>query len=248
MIELNNISKTFTTSSSHTIQALQNIHSSIYAKDYVVVVGSNGSGKSSLLNAIAGAFFVTAGEIFINKTNVTALPDYKRTKWIARIFQNPLQGTAPALSIIDNFRLAALRTQSKKLQIGTTQQFIEDIKSKISLLGMGLENKTQQLMGSLSGGQRQALTLLMSVMDESKILLMDEPTAALDPKSAQIVMQTANNIVKQYNLTALLVTHNIKDAFTYGNRIIQMSEGKIIKDISAQEKQQLSMQQIFEWF
>jgi putative ABC transport system ATP-binding protein len=164
------------------------------------------------------------------------------------VFQNPLSGTAPDLSILDNFRLAAIRTQAKGLKIGIDEKFKSRVKDKIATLGMGLENKIEQPMGTLSGGQRQALTLLMSVMDTCKVLLLDEPTAALDPKSANIVMETADKLVNEFGLTAILVTHNLKDAFNHGNRIIQMVEGKIIKDIDSKNKPALKQNDLFDWF
>ena len=248
MIEISNISKTFNKGEATAVKALNDVSIKINANDFIVIVGSNGSGKSTLLNSIAGSFLVDEGSIIIDGNDVTKLQDYQRTKWLSRVFQNPLQGTAPALSIIDNFRLAALRTQQKNITIGTSDYFIDKVKTSIASLGMGLENKVNQPVGSLSGGQRQALTLLMSVMDESKILLLDEPTAALDPKSAEIVMNTASKLVQELNLTAIFVTHNLKEAVSFGNRIIQMNEGSIIKDLNAQEKAQLQPTNVFEWF
>ena len=248
MLIISHISKTFSKGKATAAKALNNISVTINKQDFLVIVGSNGSGKSTLLNSIAGSFLVDEGTVNIDGNDVTKLQDYKRAKWLSRVFQNPLQGTAPDLSIIDNFRLAALRTQKKTIKIGTSTDFIKKVKHSIASLEMGLENKINQPVGSLSGGQRQALTLLMSVMDNSKILLLDEPTAALDPKSAATVMLTANKMVQQLNLTAILVTHNLKEAITYGNRIIQMQEGKIIKDLNKAEKEKLSATDVFEWF
>ncbi|HXB11438.1 MAG TPA: ATP-binding cassette domain-containing protein, partial [Bacteroidia bacterium] len=211
-------------------------------------VGSNGSGKTTLLNIISGAELSTNGKIIIDNTDVSRLPEYKRSKWIARVFQNPLSGTASELSILDNFRLASIRTAKKTLTIGVNETFRKRVKDKIAQLGMGLENKLDQAMGTLSGGQRQALTLLMSVMDDTKILLLDEPTAALDPRSAALILQTADSLIKQYKLTAILITHNLKDANQYGSRLIQMGEGKILRDIKLTEKKSLQMQEMYEWF
>jgi putative ABC transport system ATP-binding protein len=248
MINLSNISQTFHKGKANEIKALININLEIKKGEYVVIIGANGSGKSTLLNIIAGNQFPDKGNITINDVEVSDYAEHQRSKWIARIFQNPLSGTAPDLSIIDNFRLAALRTQNKNLKIGINNAFIKAVKDKILLLGMGLENKLDQAMGSLSGGQRQALTLIMAIMDEVNILLLDEPTAALDPKSAEILMQSADNIIKQYNLTAILVTHNIKDAQKYGNRIIQMSEGTLLRDIATNDKKNLSTNDLYKWF
>lgn len=248
MLIISHISKTFNKSKATEVKALNNITITINKADFVVIVGSNGSGKSTFLNSIAGDFLIDEGKILIDENDVSKLQDYQRAKWLSRVFQNPLQGTAPDLSIIDNFRLAALRTQKKLITVGVSNSFIKNVKDTITTLNMGLEDKINQPVGSLSGGQRQALTLLMSVMDNSKILLLDEPTAALDPKSAATVMLTANRLIKQLKLTAILVTHNLKEATTYGNRIIQMSEGQIIKDLKKEEKEKLSANDVFEWF
>jgi putative ABC transport system ATP-binding protein len=248
MIDIKHIEKSFNTGKENEVIALNDVSLHIARKDFVVIVGSNGSGKTTLLNTIAGTTFCNKGSILLDRTNVTSMPEYHRSKWIARVFQNPLSGTAPDLSILDNFRLAALRTQPKKLLIGINNTFKNKVRDTIATLGMGLENKIDQAVGSLSGGQRQALTLLMSVMDDAQILLLDEPTAALDPRSANIVLQTANTLIKQYGLTAIFITHNLKDAHTYGNRIIQMSEGKILKDLDSNAKNSLQLSALFEWF
>lgn len=248
MIDLQNINKKFISEADEVVAALQPTNLTIAATEFVILVGGNGSGKSTLLNLIAGSLLPTAGNIFINGVNVTKLQDFERSKWISRVFQNPLQGTAANLSIVENFRLAYLRTQSKKLIISNNQKFKLQVQEQVKVLGLGLEDKISQPMGSLSGGQRQALTLLMSIADDCKVLLMDEPTAALDPKSANIVLQTANQIINQYKLTACMVTHNLKDALAYGNRIIQLQEGKIVNDLSSTEKQNLTSQEIFDWF
>lgn len=248
MIQLSNISKVFNKNTATEVVALKNVSITIRPQEFVVIVGSNGSGKSSLLNSIAGSFLPDEGQILLDGNDVSKLQDYGRTKWLSRVFQNPLQGTAPDLTIIENFRLAALRTKSRRLNLGINNTFIGEVKEMIATLNMGLENKIHQPVGSLSGGQRQALTLLMSVMDDSKILLLDEPTAALDPRSAEMVLQMANKIIAQKKLTAIMVTHNLKEAVAYGNRIIQMNGGVIIKDISSTPKKQLSAADIIEWF
>jgi len=248
MIEIKNISKTFNKGTADEIAALKNLNLKINEGDFITVVGFNGSGKSTLLNLISGSLIPDNGKIFFNDVDVTQLPDFERSKYVSRIFQNPLAGTASELSIIENFRLAALRTQSKSLSIGNTKIFKESVCEKLKTLNMGLENKPTALMGSLSGGQRQALTLLMSVMDESKILLLDEPTAALDPKSATIVMELAEKIIREGNLTALLVTHRMKDAINYGNRLIMMKEGQVENDYSKADKSTLNTDDLFRWF
>jgi len=248
MIEINNVHKVFNAGKANQVNAVNGVSLDIKKEEFLVIVGANGSGKTTLLDMVAGSVFPNSGSIAIDGEDVTKLPDYKRSKWIARVFQNPVSGTASDLSIIDNFRLAAIRTQSKGLSIGINDTFKNQVKEKISTLGMGLENKTEQLMGTLSGGQRQALTLLMSVMDNCKVLLLDEPTAALDPRSAEIVMRTADELIKDYRLTSILITHNLKDALKYGNRIILMGEGLIVKDLDTEHKATLKQNDLFDWF
>lgn len=248
MIEINYISKTFNPNSPQEILALKNINLSIDKEEFVVIVGANGSGKSTLLNAIAGNVIADNGKITIENNDVTHWKDYRRSKWIARIFQDPFMGTASELSIIDNFRLASIRTKKKGLSIGINSKFKEFVKERIAMLGLGLENKLEQSVGTLSGGQRQALTLIMAIMDDAKILLLDEPSAALDPKTSEIIMQKSDQIIKEFKLTAILITHNLKDAANYGNRIILMKEGSIAHDYKREVKIQLTLQQMQEWF
>lgn len=247
-IAIQNIHKTFNPGKPNQVNAVNGIDLTINTGEFVVIVGSNGSGKTTLLNLVSGSVLPTSGTISIHGTDVSKLADYSRSQWIARVFQNPMSGTASELSILDNFRLAAIRTKTKGLTIGINDAFKQQVREKIATLGMGLENKIEQQMGTLSGGQRQALTLLMSVMDDCKILLLDEPTAALDPRSAAVVMSTADKLTAQFKLTTILVTHNLKDAYTYGTRIIQMAEGLIIKDHSADVKVTLKQNDLFEWF
>jgi putative ABC transport system ATP-binding protein len=248
MIDLKNVHKTFNRGKANQVNAINGVNMHVDEREFLVIVGSNGSGKTTLLNLVAGSVLPNSGSIHIDRNDVSKLPDYRRSEWIARVFQNPLSGTAPDLSILDNFRLAAIRTKPKGLSIGVNDQFKKQVKEKIARLGMGLENKIEQPMGTLSGGQRQALTLLMSVMDSCKVLLLDEPTAALDPRSAEVVMRTADKLAKDFSLTAILITHNLKDAFNYGNRIVLMAEGKIIKDLDAEQKSSLTQNDLFDWF
>jgi len=248
MIQITNLHKTFNRGKANEVNAVNGIDLSINNEEFVVIVGSNGSGKTTLLNLIAGSIIPSSGKINIDGNDVTKLADYRRSKWIARVFQNPLSGTASELSILDNFRLAAIRTKVKGLNIGVTDAFKRDVREKIATLGMNLENKLEQPIGTLSGGQRQALTLLMSVMDECKILLLDEPTAALDPKSADIVIKIADKLTTEFKLTTILITHNLKDAYNFGTRIIQMGEGHFLKDIDTNHKKTLKQNDLFEWF
>jgi len=248
MIGINNIHKVFNKGKANQVNAVNGINLQINDGEFVVMVGSNGSGKTTLLNLVSGSVIPTSGTISIDDHDVTNMPDYKRSEWIARVFQNPLSGTASDLSILDNFRLAAIRTKPKGLSIGVDDAFKKQVKEKIASLGMGLENKIAQPMGTLSGGQRQALTLLMSIMDSCKVLLLDEPTAALDPRSAEVVMKTADKLIKDFKLTSILITHNLKDAYNYGTRIIQMGEGTILHDLDTDKKTQLKQSDLFDWF
>jgi putative ABC transport system ATP-binding protein len=248
MIGVNKVTKIFNKGKANQVDAVNGIDLQINDGEFVVIVGSNGSGKTTLLNLVSGSVMPTSGTISIDGNDVTTMPDYKRSQWIARVFQNPVSGTASDLSILDNFRLAAIRTQPKGLKIGVDEAFKKQVKEKIATLGMGLEKKLEQSMGTLSGGQRQALTLLMSIMDNCKVLLLDEPTAALDPRSAEVVMKTADKLIKDFKLTAILITHNLKDAYNYGTRVIQMGEGQILKDIDATQKAKLKQHDLFDWF
>ncbi len=248
MIQFEHISKVFNPGQVNEVTALQDIQLDIRAGEFLVLLGSNGSGKTTLLNLIAGSIQPSTGRIRIKGEDVTQVPEYKRSRWVARVFQNPLGGTAAELSILDNFRLAALRTQPKGLRIGINTVFKNQVREKIAGLGLGLEDQLQQPMGTLSGGQRQALTLLMSAMDHTDILLLDEPTAALDPKSAEVVMQTAARIIESYQLTTVFITHNLQESLRFGNRLIQMHRGQIVRDLAPDEKAKLSLVDLYGWF
>jgi putative ABC transport system ATP-binding protein len=247
MIELKSVSKTFYAGTLQQVDALKVTDLILPAESFTMIIGSNGSGKSTLLNAIAGTIN-TQGTILIDGQNVSTWPSYKRSRKISRIFQNPLSGTASDLTVIENFRLAALRTQSKFLKIGITTSFEKMVTDKIASLNLGLENKLNQKMGNLSGGQRQILTLVMAVMAPSSVLLMDEPTAALDPRAAQVLMRSAAQLIAEHKLTVLMVTHNMKDAQQYGNRLIQMHDGSIVKHLLSEAKANLQTTTIYQWF
>ena len=253
MIELKHISKTFNRNTPNSIVALDDVNLVIPEKSFTVVIGSNGSGKSTLLNALAGTVHLDAGQIMIDGLDITRHKDYQRSRWIARIFQNPLTGTSPELSILENFRLASLRTEPKRFRVGTGEKFRKSVKEKIYMLSLGLENKIDQPIGTLSGGQRQALTLLMAIMPSQgmegpKVLLMDEPTAALDPKTSALILKLADRIIREYKLTVIYVTHQLKDALHYGSRLIRMDSGKIAQDLEQEAKSRLSMAEVAEWF
>lgn len=248
MIELSHITKVFNRGKVNEVTALKEVNLRIEEGQFLVLVGANGSGKTTLLNVISGAVLPSAGAVHIGGEDVTRLPEHRRSRWVARVFQNPLAGTAPELSILDNFRLAALRTKRKKLVVGINEAFKADVRERIAGLKMGLEDKLLQPMGALSGGQRQALTLLMCTMDHTDILLLDEPTAALDPNSAEVVMQTAERLIKKHGLTTVLITHNLRDAHRFGNRLIHMTGGQVVRDLNAVEKEQLALPDMYEWF
>lgn len=248
MIELKNISKTFYPGTEREVQALKNISLSAEQGSFIVVMGGNGSGKSTLLNVLGGSLTSDSGEIFIGGNNFSGKKEFEFSPYVSRIFQNPLSGTAPALTIVQNLRLAALRNQKKKILIGIDQNFRKKSADALKQLNLGLENKLDTAMENLSGGQRQAVTLLMAVMQPPKLLLMDEPTAALDPRTSEIIMRMANGFIRQYQLTAILVTHSMKEALNYGNRIILMEDGHIKKDLNGSEKSNLQLKDVAEWF
>ena len=248
MLTVDRLTKYFNKGTPSEVLALDHVSLQLKQKEFLVIIGSNGSGKSTLLNLIAGNYFPDEGTIFINGINVTSKPDFERSKWQARVFQDPLKGTAPDLTILDNFRLASLRTKRKRFRIGITQQFRNFVREKISVLNLELENKLDTLVGKLSGGQRQALTLLMAAMDEPKILLLDEPTAALDPRSSEVVIRLADRLIREQQLTAILVTHNLRQALDNGSRLIMMDKGKVTQDFSDEKKKNLQLKEIQDWF
>ena len=246
MISLTNISKTF--QKPDNISVFNNLNLDLKVGDFAIVIGSNGSGKSTLLNLLSGTLKADSGSITLDGKEISGLSDFRRSKWISKIFQNPLAGTAPELSILENFRLASLRTKSKGFSIGTNESFRKIAKEKLSILNLGLENKLDQKVGSLSGGQRQSLSLLMAIADDTKLLLLDEPTAALDPKTSDLVMNIAEKVISENKLTALLVTHQLKHVLQFGNRIIHLKEGQIVKDFKKDVDNKLSLPEVYGWF
>ena len=248
MLHLQHITKTFNAGKATEVAAIQDVTLQLKEGSYTVLIGANGSGKSTLLNLIAGSAYPDRGKVLLRGQEIQRLPDYRRSQWIARVFQNPLLGTAASLSILDNFRMAALRKSPKLAKLGTDGVFRQLVAEKVATLEMGLEHKLTQPMGTLSGGQRQALTLLMTVMAEVDLLLLDEPSAALDPRSAREVMEIADRIIQEHQLTALLVTHNIGEALRYGTRLIQMENGKIFRDCDAEAKTALDHAEVISWF
>lgn len=248
MIELQNIHASFNAGTPLEVQALADINILFEQGSFNLIIGSNGSGKSTLLNILAGSLFPLRGKVLLKGKNITKHPVHIRSRNIARIFQNPTQGTAPELSLLENFRLASLRTRSKSPLIGIDNSFRKVVASHVSILGMNLENRLDQSMSSFSGGQRQALSLLMATFDHLDLLLLDEPTAALDPKSAELIMHLALKITREKNLTAVMVTHELKHCLLPVNRILQMENGRLRRDIDPEEKASLTISDIREWF
>ena len=216
--------------------------------DFVTVIGGNGAGKSTMLNAVAGVFPVDQGSITIDSVDVTRLPEYKRAKYLGRVFQDPMIGTAATMDIEENLALAYRRGQKRTLRWGITAKERAEYRDKLAMLGLGLENRMASKVGLLSGGQRQALTLLMATLQKPKLLLLDEHTAALDPKTAKNVLNLTRKIIHDNHLTAMMVTHNMKDALQYGNRTIMMHEGKVMLDINADTKQRIGVEDLLVMF
>ncbi len=248
MISIRNLNKYFKRGTVNELRAINNVTLEVPSEQFVILLGANGSGKTTLLNLLSGSIFPDDGELIIDGTDVTKYPDYKRSKLVSRIFQNPMAGTASELSIMENFRLASLRTKNKTLKTGINKAFRNTVRDQLETLGLGLENKPDQLIGALSGGQRQAITLLMAVIDESKVLLLDEPASALDPRTAENIMELNNRLIKQHHLTAVLVTHFLKDAINYGSRVIMMKEGRIFKDTLKSNQSPLTLQELNNWY
>ncbi len=248
MLELKNIYKTFNAGTVNEKQALKGINLTLEDGDFVTVIGGNGAGKSTMLNAIAGVWPVDEGQIIIDGKDVTKLPEHKRAAFLGRVFQDPMNGTAATMGIEENLALALRRGQSRTLRAGIKASEREVYKRLLSTLGLGLEDRLTSKVGLLSGGQRQALTLLMATLKKPKLLLLDEHTAALDPKTAAKVLETTEMIVNRDHLTTLMITHNMKDAITHGNRLIMMMEGKIILDIRGEEKKKLTVEDLLHKF
>ncbi len=248
MLELKNIYKTFNAGTVNEKQALKGINLTLEDGDFVTVIGGNGAGKSTMLNAIAGVWPVDEGQIIIDGKDVTNLPEHKRAAFLGRVFQDPMNGTAATMGIEENLALALRRGQSRTLRAGIKASEREVYKRLLSTLGLGLEDRLTSKVGLLSGGQRQALTLLMATLKKPKLLLLDEHTAALDPKTAAKVLETTEMIVNRDHLTTLMITHNMKDAITHGNRLIMMMEGNIILDIRGEEKKKLTVEDLLHKF
>ena len=248
MLELKNIYKTFNAGTVNEKMAFRGLILTLEDGDFVTVIGGIGAGKSTMLNAIAGVWPVDQGQILIGDADVTKLPEYKRAKYLGRVFQDPMTGTAATMEIQENLALALRRGDSRTLKAGITKKEHAKYREMLATLGLGLEDRMTSKVGLLSGGQRQALTLLMATLKKPKLLLLDEHTAALDPKTAAKVLQTTDMIVNRDNLTTLMITHNMKDAIAHGNRLIMMMDGNIILDIRGEEKKKLTVADLLHKF
>ena len=248
MLEIKNISKTFNAGTINEKRALKGIDLTLNDGDFVTVIGGNGAGKSTLLNAICGTWLVDQGEIIIGGKDVTSVPEHKRAALLGRVFQDPMMGTAADMEIQENLALAKRRSKRRGLSWGISKKEREEYRELLATLGLGLEDRMTSKVGLLSGGQRQAVTLLMAAMSQPKLLLLDEHTAALDPKTAEKVLQITDDIVNANHLTTLMITHNMRDAIKHGNRLIMLHEGRIIVDVCGEEKNNLTVEDLLEMF
>lgn len=248
MLRIESISKTFNAGTVNEKKALDELSLTLNEGDFVTVIGGNGAGKSTLLNAVAGTWLVDSGKIYIDGVDVTKKPEHKRAAYLGRVFQDPMMGTAATMGIDENLALAARRGKFRGLKQGIYKAEREQYKELLKTLDLGLEDRITSKVGLLSGGQRQAVTLLMASLQKPKLLLLDEHTAALDPKTAAKVLETTDAIVNRDHLTTLMITHNMKDAIAHGNRLIMMNSGKIVLDISGEEKKKLTVEELLEKF
>ena len=248
MLKQHQVSKTFNPGTINEKKALKEIDLHLKPGDFVTVIGGNGAGKSTMLNAVAGVWPVDSGSVIIDGTDVTGLPEHERAAFIGRVFQDPMTGTAPNMQIEENLALAARRGKKRGLRWGVTKAERQEFTEQLKILGLGLEDRLTAKVGLLSGGQRQALTLLMATLQRPKLLLLDEHTAALDPATAAKVLEISDKLVSENQLTTLMITHNMKDAIAHGNRLIMMNEGKIIFDVSGEEKKKLTKKDLMDKF
>ena len=248
MLQLKGIYKTFNAGTVNEKRAIDNLNLTLEDGDFVTIIGGNGAGKSTTLNLIAGVYPVDAGMIHLNGYDLTNLPEHKRARFLGRVFQDPMMGTAATMGIEENLALAYRRGQKRGLGSGITNEERELYREKLATLGLGLENRMTSKVGLLSGGQRQAVTLLMATLKRPKLLLLDEHTAALDPKTASKVLNLTQKLVDEQQLTAMMVTHNMKDALHYGNRTIMMHEGRVILDIDRETKSHLQVEDLLMMF
>ncbi|MCQ2492498.1 MAG: ABC transporter ATP-binding protein [Lachnospiraceae bacterium] len=248
MLRVENIYKTFNPGTVNEKKALQGVNLHLRDGDFCTVIGGNGAGKSTTLNAVAGLWPLDEGKIFIDGIDITNLPEFKRAKYLGRVFQDPMTGSAPGMTIEENLALAARRGKARGLKKGLTKAERDEYTELLKILDLGLEKRLTSKVGLLSGGQRQALTLLMATLQKPKLLLLDEHTAALDPKTAAKVLETTDKIVAKDKLTTLMITHNMRDAIAHGNRLIMMWEGRVIYDVCGEEKKKLQVSDLLKKF
>ncbi len=248
MLKLTGVSKTFNTGTVNEKRAVNNLSLTLKDGDFVTIIGGNGAGKSTLLNLIAGVFTPDEGRVELDGIDITNLPEHKRARYLGRVFQDPMMGTAATMGIEENLALALRRGKGRSLRPGISAQEREAYREKLASLGLGLEDRMTTKVGLLSGGQRQALTLLMATLTKPELLLLDEHTAALDPKTANKVLQLTDEIIRRDKLTTLMVTHNMRNAIEFGNRLIMMDAGIIVADFAGKEKQSLSVNDLLERF
>lgn len=248
MLEIRDVYKTFNAGTQNEKNALNGVSLTLKDGDFVTVIGGNGAGKSTTLNAIAGVWPVDAGQILIDGVDITNYSEHKRAKYLGRVFQDPMTGTAATMSILENMAIAARRGKTRGLSWGVTRQEKEVYMEMLKKIDLGLEERLTSKVGLLSGGQRQALTLLMATIQKPQLLLLDEHTAALDPKTARKVLTLTDEVIRENNLTAVMITHNMKDAINYGNRLVMMYEGRIIYDVEGEEKKQLKVSDLLAKF
>ena len=248
MLELKNLYKTFNAGTVNEKRAIDGLDLTLEDGDFVTIIGGNGAGKSTTLNLIAGVFPADQGSIILDGVDITRLPEHKRAKYLGRVFQDPMMGTAATMQIDENLALAARRGAKRTLRIGITKKEHDEYYELLKTLDLGLENRMTSKVGLLSGGQRQAVTLLMATLKRPKLLLLDEHTAALDPKTAAKVLALSQKIVEENRLTTLMITHNMKDAIKYGNRLIMMHEGHVIYDVRGEEKANLQVSDLLQRF
>lgn len=248
MLKIDRVNKFFFRNSPDERWAIRNLSLEVQDGEFVTIVGSNGAGKTTLLNLISGTYFPDEGKIAIDGVDVTHLPPHRRAVYLGRVFQNTFQGTAPSLTIEENLAIAYLKGKSKGIRMALNERMREIFRKELSAIGLGLERRLKDRVGLLSGGQRQALALLMATLSQPKILLLDEHTANLDPKTGEIIMELTTKLVHENRLTTLMVTHNLQDALSFGNRTLMMDEGEVVLDVAGEERRKMTIQELLEQF
>ncbi len=248
MIQIKNLYKTFFSELGTEKEVFKNLNFQINDGDFITIIGSNGAGKSTLLNVINGQIMPDRGEIILNDINLTSIERHKRAKWISQVYQNPSQGTAPSMTVLENLSMAKNKGKKFNFTFGLDVKNIDFYKKQLASIGLGLENQLFTQVGLLSGGQRQCLSLIMATLNHPDILLLDEHTAALDPQTSEIILQKTKEIIEKNNITSLMITHNMQDAIDYGNRLIMLHAGEVIFDIKGEEKKKLTVEKLLEMF